>query len=326
MYHPYSFMDLPALDCGPDLTRYGQIRTVGVLPSGTDWEFYTYSSSSSDFSSGNDPAGWVEADISGIPQSTLQRYIRIRWKPYSNTALNATPTLTQMQFYYYTSTTTINLVNLTGMTCKQVLEELAKWPAYEIGMTPDERFIYRPRSTNLPAVMELRSGTNIEKLYNISPGIDRVKNRVTADFGIYRRISDTTADTAPNSIDNYGVRDYQVSSSQLLPAENANLAFAVAPSVLAYSKYARRRCQVDTMFLPQLELGDKVTVYYAEDTALFRWKWGAMDVELGQSNLEYYDEDELENRYNFWGVDMRIEGISLDPNTFRTTLDLTEII
>jgi hypothetical protein len=231
-----------------------------------------------------------------------------------------------MQFYYYTSTTTINLVNLTGMTCKQVLEELAKWPAYEIGMTPDERFIYRPRSTNLPAVMELRSGTNIEKLYNISPGIDRVKNRVTADFGIYRRISDTTADTAPNSIDNYGVRDYQVSSSQLLPAENANLAFAVAPSVLAYSKYARRRCQVDTMFLPQLELGDKVTVYYAEDTALFRWKWGAMDVELGQSNLEYYDEDELENRYNFWGVDMRIEGISLDPNTFRTTLDLTEII
>ena len=78
------------------------------------------------------------------------------------------------------------------------------------------------------------------------------------------------------------------------------------------------------MFLPQLELGDKVTAYFDEPTALRRWHYGDMDVVYGQADLEYYDDDVLENRYNLYNKDMRIEGVSLNPETFMTTLDLVE--
>ena len=271
---------------------------------------------------------WIAISETGQILSAVKRYIKFRVK-LTTSFLNAipiTPIVDRIVIKYYTSTTVIDLVNLTGMTCKQVMERLAEMPAYEIGFKADETFVYRPRFTTVPPVMDLRSDTNIENISNITDGVERVKNRVVAEFGIYRVVADASADAQPNSIDKYETREYSVSASNLLPAQNVNIAYAIAPTILSYTKTPRKRCTVETMFLPHLELGDKVTLYFNEPTALYRWLYGDTDMPYGRVDLEYYDEDILKNRYNFWGTVARVEGLEFDPNTFQTKINLVEVL
>jgi len=313
----------PVRDCSADVTSYGTLDAIYTANDATI-SIETYSSDSSDFSTGNDPAGWVAIGGTGQINSAVKRYLKFRVSADMGSNIYS-PVFDQITLTYYTSTTVISLVNLTGMTCRQAMEKIAEMPAYEFGFKADETFIYRSRFTSVPAVMELRSDSNIIAIKNIEPGIERVYNRVIAEFGLYRKLSDASGDTKPNSIDKYGERQYSISSSSLLPAENVDLAYAVAPTILNYTKNPRLRCQVESMFFPHLELGDKVTVYFDEPTALRRWKWGDTDVVYTQADLEYYDDDVLKNRYNLWNKDFRIEGISLNTETFMTTLDLVEV-
>ena len=310
-------------DLTASLTALTTLTAIYTLYGGSVG-IYTYTSGTIDFSADNDPAGWVLISVTGEILSALKRYVKFK-VVITPSGLN-TPIVDSIVITYYTSTTVIDLVDLTGMTCKQVMERLAEMPAYEIGFKADETFVYRPRFTTVPPVMDLRSDTNIENISNITDGVERVKNRVVAEFGIYRAVSDASADAQPNSIDKYGTREYPVSASNLLPAQNVNIAYAIAPTILSYTKTPRKRCTVDAMFLPQLELGDKVTLYFNEPTALYRWLYGDTDMPYGRADLEYYDEDILKNRYNFWGIVMRIEGVEFDPNTFRTKFNLVEVL
>jgi hypothetical protein len=173
--------------------------------------------------------------------------------------------------------------------------------------------------------MDFRSSTNVITLQQITSGTERVYNYVEAQFGTYRKVSDASADTEPSSITKYGKRKYSIASDSLLPATNANLAYAIAPTILAYTKNPRRRCQAITRSLPYLDLGDKVTLYYNEPTALRQWLWGDTDVAWGQSDLEFYDSTVPGQRLAFWGVVMRIEGIELEWfKKWESTFDLVE--
>ena len=287
----------------------------------------TYTSGTIDFSADNDPAGWVAINSSGQILSAVKQYLKYRITlDLIDIDSPGSPVIDEISIKYYTTTTTIDLVNLTGMNCKEVLEYLAEMPAYEIGFKANETFVYRPRYTTVPSILDLKSDSNIKNLKNITDGRDKVYNRIVAEIGIYRVVSDASADSQPNSIDKYGTRDYSVSISNLLPAENVNLAYAVAPTILAYTKTPRKRCTVEAMFLPHLELGDKVTLYFNEPTALYRWLYGDTDMPYGRADLEYYDEDILKNRYNFWGTVARVEGLEFDPNTFQTKINLVEVL
>jgi hypothetical protein len=272
---------------------------------------------------------WEALSETGQVQSTIYTTTELKFR--ITAALRSlitpeTPVFDSVSIVYYTSTTNVELVNMSGMTCRQVLDKIAEMPAYEMGFKADDSFVYRPRSTSTASVLDLRSDTNIKTVRNISDGADKVYNRVVAQFGAYTKISDASADTEPNSITKYGTREYQVSASNLLPAENVNLAYAVAPTILAYTKNPRRRCTVETQFILHLELGDLVTVYYDEPAALRQWKWGDRDVVWGQADLEYYNSATLANRLNLWGVVMRVEGVEFDFQNWTTSFDLVEVI
>ena len=310
-------------DMGSSLTSINNLTNIYTLNNGVI-VVSTFTSDSSDFSTGNDTQGWVQIGDTGTIYSAIKRYIK--FKVEITATIPADPIMDNMVLEYFTSTTLIDLVNLTNMTCRQVLDLITELPAYEMGFKADDTFIYRPRSTSVPPILDLTSDINIKTVRNLSDGIDRVKNRVVAEFGVYRRVSDASADTDPNSITKYGTREYSVSASNLLPADNVNLAYAVAPTILAYTKTPRRRCTVETKFILHLELGDKVTVYYDEPTALRRWKWGDRDVRYGQADLEYHNDSTLSDRYNLWGVIMRVEGVEFDFQKWTTSFDLVEVL
>lgn len=311
----------PVKDCGTSLSSWGNLTATYT---GNSASVTIETASSADNSTWDD---WTAIGSTGEIQSALQRYIKFRITAALSSLTNpVTPVFDQIYLKYYTSATTIDLVNLTGMSCKAALDRATEMPAYEVGFRADDSFVYRSRITGVSPVMELRSDTNIKTVRNLSDGIDRVYNRVVAEFGIYKKVADASTDTEPNSITKYGTREYPVSTSNLLPADNVNLAYAVAPTILAYTKTPRRRCTIETQFILHLELGDKVTVYYDEPQALRQWKWGDTDVVYGQGDLEYYDSAALSSRLNLWGVVMRVEGVEFDFQNWTTSFDLVEVI
>lgn len=323
---PYGTMDAPVIDCGADIVTYGPLQASELVPDGTATKKYTYSSDSADFTTGNDPAGWVEVDSIGNPTSAVKRYLQVRWRGYSNAGQTLTPTLLSLKAYWYTSTTNISLVNLTGMTARAVLEQVAQMCNYELGFTPADMFIFRARNTTLPAVLTISDENNLRRVSNVSSGIDRVYNRVRAVFGAYTKVADATGDTEPNSVTKYGTREYSISNSQLLPAENANMAYSVAPTILAYTKTPRKRCEVEIMLRPDLELGDKVTLSHKEPSAFRVWYFGDQRARFGQADLEFWTDAVATQRLTFWKTSMRTEGMEIDPETFECKLDLTEAL
>ena len=317
----------PVKDASISVSSWGNLTAI-YTGNGATVALETYTSDSSDFSTGNDAAGWVALSATGLILSAVKRYIKFRVTASLGSFFDPvlTPSFDQISVKYYTSATTIDLLNLSGMTCRQLLDLITEMPAYEMGFKADDTFIYRSRFTSVPPILDLRSETNIKTVRNLSDGIDRVKNRVIADFGIYQKVSDASADTEPNSITKYGTREYSVSASNLLPAANVNLAYAISPTILNYTKTPRRRCTVESKFILHLELGDKVRVYYDEPAAFRQWKWGDRDVVYGQADLEYFNAATPAARLNLWGVVMRVEGVSFDMMNWTTEFDLVEVI
>jgi len=324
-----SVLESIVYDMGASLTAFTKLSATYTTYGGTV-KIYTYTADDAAFTM-PDPAGWLLLSPTGSILSALKRYIKFKVVLTASAWLDS-PIVDDITITYYTNTTVIDLVDLTGMSCSQVLNVCAEHPCYEYGFNASNVFVYRPRITTIGTVIDLKSSTNTEKLINIVDGIDRIKNRVVANFGIYSVAADTTGDPEPNSKTKYGDKEYRVSSTSLLPADNVNIAYAIAPTILAYTKQARKRCQAVCKSLPQLELGDLVFLYYEEPTAFKSWKWGDTCVSYGDTDLVYHDELYKSNRLAFFDVKMRIEGIEFDwwggsPDTgWKTILDLVEVL
>ena len=310
----------PVNDSGENLLSYGFLEEISTLYNGT----ITIETATSD--DGITYDGW-EIVTDSIIASANKRYIKFKVSLGITAQTNIeTPIIDQIRIKYYTSTTVISLVNLTGLNCRQALEILAKMPNFEIVFDTDDKFYFRERITGGEPVLDIKGEDNLKQLTNYKQGVSRVYNLVTAEFGDYRVDSNASSDAEPNSVTKYGTRIYSISSNQLLPNENANIAYAIAPTILAYTKNPRKRCQIETQFLPQLELGDKITLFYEEPSALKLWHWGDISVNWGDPDIEYFNAATIENRYNFWNAIMRIEGIRLNLNNYITNFDLTEVI
>jgi len=312
-----------SIDTSIAVASYGAITPIQTLPAGTSYVIETRNSD--DNSTWGD---WLAVLNTGLPAHlTAKRYIQIRCLLYSDTLGAYSPILDQLTFKYYTSNTTISLVNLTGMNCLQLLKDLAEKCCYEMGFNAEGKFLFQPRSTTLTPVMDLTSALNVIDVRNVTDGTDRLSNYVEAVYGDYTKISDDSANT-PGI---YGLNGrkikYKVQSSSLLPEENVYLAEAIAPTILAYVKVKRRRCQAETIFLPHLELADTVRLSYEEPTALKPWKWGDTHVKWGDPDIEYWNDTTKALRISFWKTVMRIEGIELEWwKRWATIFDLVEVV
>lgn len=314
------------LDAGVSLTAYGKVLSSYTL-NGCTLTIETLSASAADFLSGLDPAGWVAVSLTGQINSTVQRYLKVR------ITINGAPTIgdltttaeiQSMAVEYYTSTTTIQIVNMDRLDCWGGIEACAALPSYEIGFDANESFFYRARSTGLSPVITFDKDNHLAREISFDHGEDKVKNRVTASFGSYQVIidSNTEGEAHPNSIDHFGVRNQDVSGS-LLPASSVNVAGSAALTAYEYLSVSRKRAQIETKFLLNLELGDPVL--YKREHKFGRWLWGDRDRAYGDyadPDFEYYPDPST----NGWDLSMRIEGIELDtePGRWRARYDLVE--
>lgn len=315
------------LDAGVSLTAFGKVLSTYTL-NGCTLTIETLSASAADFLSGVDPAGWVAVSTTGQINSAVLRYLMVR------ITINGTPSIADISMTaeiqdfaveYYTSTTVIQMVNMTGLNAWTGIEACAALPSYEIGFNANEKFFYRARSTSLSPVVIFDKDNHLAQEISFDHGQDKVKNRATASFGQYQVIvdSNTQGEAHPNSIDRRGVLNQDVSGN-LLPASSVNVAGSVALTVFDYLSVEKKRAQVETKFLLQLELGDPTL--YKREHKFGRWLWGDRDRRYGDyvdPDFEYYPDPST----NGWDLTMRIEGMELDtePGRWRARYDLVEI-
>ncbi|MDR2426204.1 MAG: hypothetical protein LBD46_03370 [Endomicrobium sp.] len=140
--------------------------------------------------------------------------------------------------------------------------------------------------------------------------IARLKTRVVVTYGNYIKVidSDQQNEPHPTNKEKYGERTYEISGSQLLPADNVDLAYAIAPTIYAELSKLRLRLTIDIIIDLELELGDYVRMLHNNNlfakrtfTDLTKWK------ETGT----YY-------------MKCKVVGIKTDFNKRITTLDLID--
>lgn len=321
---PYSasgYWQTPVLDTGGSLQSWGYVITRQTMPEGSDYIVETAVSDD-----GVNFDDWVEISSSGEILSESKRYIKVRWTGYCDESQTLTPILKSMQVTYYTGEIKIGVLNFTGMSCRQVIEELARMCNYEFGFDSHDKFLFRPRiSASAPALT--LDNSNTKKVVKISDGISRTYNKVSVLFGEYRYTVDslTQNEASPTSVDKYGVRRYDISSGNLLPDESVDLAYAIAPTVWQYTHTPKKRATIATKYILHLELGDIVNVRISEKDIFKFWSWGDCDVLYGAGGYFYYNDNYLNEIFGLYDTDMRVEGIEFDISDWSTTFDLVEV-
>ena len=321
-YYPDAYYLSETIDGTASLTHWGNIATEESKPVGTSTYIYIRSKAAI----GDAWGDWELMPVAGNI-ATTNRYVQFKWQAYADTSQVFSPLLASWTVYWYTDAITIPLVNMSGKNCLSILEDLAEMVSYEIGFDGSDIFFFRPRTSTISPV-EILDKDKIISLETITDGSDRLYNTVRVTFGDYEKISDSVSEgeTSPTTLEQFGVVELSISNSNLLPSENVNLAYAVAPTVYKYTNGLRRRATLSLKFLMALELGDSVKINYEESTILRLWKWGDTFVQYGNADYIWYNSAYASGLLSLYDVDMRVEGIEFDLEKWQMKLNLVEVI
>ena len=190
----------------------------------------------------------------------------------------------------------ISMANFASRSVLDVIKELARIADFELGMDGGGRFFFRNKAAALVSLLTL-DGSNIEKVQSINPGWDRVFNSIRATFGAFVKNVDsqTEGEPAPTSNQRFGVRPLSVGGGSMMFQTDVDLATVMAKRYFSRYKEPKRRATLTARFMPELELGDRVTFTIPAPR------------QIGQT------------------FDARVVGVAQDLMNFRTELDLLEV-
>jgi hypothetical protein len=156
----------------------------------------------------------------------------------------------------------LGVCNLTNMSMFEALKELATLSMYEMGFDANDKFFFRKRHQTT-ALKTITDDENIS-MDGVQYDVSRLKTRVIVGYGEYTKVvdSDTQQESHPTNKDKYGERVYEISGSQLLPADNVDLAYAVAPTIYSELSKLRLTLSIKTVLDLELELGDYVRIVH----------------------------------------------------------------
>ena len=162
---------------------------------------------------------------------------------------------------FQTQTVLVSMANFGTQSVLDVIKELARIADYEIGLKGDGSFFFRNKTTGGASVLTL-DDSNVIKVNSASPGWDRVFNLIQASFGNFVKeiSSETENEPSPTSIDRFGDRSLPVGGGNLLFQTDVDLATVMARRYYSRYKEPKRRATLVIRFMPELELGDKVTL------------------------------------------------------------------
>ena len=206
------------------------------------------------------------------------------------------PFLRESIFDFTTRTVLVSMANLGGRSVLDVIEELAGIGDFEIGFDGDGKFFFRNKAAGSTSLLTL-DDSNVERLSSFAPGWERVYNEIDASYGNFVKTANSTTenDPSPTSVQRFGVRDLPIGGGNLVFQTDVDLATVMAKRYFTRYKEPKRRATTVTRYMPELELGDRVTLNIASPRRIAQ------------------------------AFDARILGVAHDLMEFRTELDLMEV-
>jgi hypothetical protein len=240
------------------------------------------------------PSDGIQTDeFAASQQATAQKVVFIAL--FSTASANA-PILRESLIDFTTRTVLVSMANLGDRSVLDIIDELAKIADFERGLDGDGKFFFRNKQVS-PAPVLVLNDTNVERVNSFTPGWDRVYNKIRASFGSFIKEvnSATEGESPPTSQSQYGDRFLSVGGGNLVFQTDVDLATVMAKRYFSRYHLPKRRVNVTSRFMPEMELGDRVT----------------FDVTIPRRIAQAFDA--------------RILGVAHDLMNFRTEFDLQEI-
>jgi hypothetical protein len=214
----------------------------------------------------------------------------------------------------------LDVCNLTNMSVFQALKELASLAMYEMGFDANDKFFFRKR--HQITAFKMIADDEIISMDGVQYDISRLKTCVVVGYGGYTKIvdSDTQQEPHPTNKEKYGQRTYEILGSQLLPADNVDLAYAVAPTIYSELSKLCLTLSIKIVLDLELELGDYVSIVHKNN--LFAGNGFADFTNDGEPLADGKSKGEG-NSAAFY-MKCKVVGISTDFNKRITLLDLID--
>jgi hypothetical protein len=213
---------------------------------------------------------YVVVDSNGQMQSTPRQWLKIKaeFTPSGYTS----PVLHRLIANYSTTSITVSLAILDGLTGAQVFERYAALVDYETGDDADGKRYLRSKDPSPTVAVELDHDSGVIEVLEFDPGHDDVATVARVRFGDFIEEYDgaDAGETSPTPEDLYGRVPAELDLTGVLLAGDVNLAAARAE--LLYNRLSRPKKKIRLLIwaVPWLEVGDRITLTVLDQPLLTR--------------------------------------------------------
>ena len=168
-------------------------------------------------------------------------------------------TITDPTTYYLATTILLQLVNLSGRTVLEALQDFALISGYEFGVDRQGAFFFRPRlSSTLPVYVLDHS--ELVKVDSVKKNLSDFFTKLTLTFAQVPLEFYANTGARPTPIDKYGVINKEIDKPDIVNYDNPELAQAIGPQLLEVYSALPNVIQATGKLNLALELGDIVSL------------------------------------------------------------------
>lgn len=192
--------------------------------------------------------------------SETTKFIQFRFIIASVQSLDNPPTNTDVKNFlaeYLAQGLVLNMVNLSGQSVLEAIEDFALITGYEFGLDRLGNFFFRPRLTNNTPSVSLDS-TELIKIGNIQKKINSFFTKLIFLFGLTPIEFYANQGERPTLVDRYGVLAHEIEKPQIINYDNPELAQAIGPQLLEVYSSLPNRIAATVKINLSLDLGDIV--------------------------------------------------------------------
>ena len=204
---------------------------------------------------GTDFTAWNATDLGsdlGVSSKIIQFVLT------STNAGNAAD-FSNVVVYYLGSTLTLQLVNLSGLTVLEALQDFALISGYEFGVDRNGIFFFRPRVASTNPVYEL-GHNEVVKVDTVKKNFSDFFTKLTLTFAQVPLEFYANTGTRPTAVDKYGIINKDIDKPDIVNYDNPELAQAIGPQLLEVYSALPNVIQAVGKLNLALELGDIVNL------------------------------------------------------------------
>ena len=204
---------------------------------------------------GTDFTAWNATDLGsdlGVSSKIIQFVL-------TNTNAGNATDFSNVVVYYLGSTLTLQLVNLSGLTVLEALQDFALISGYEFGVDRNGIFFFRPRVASTNPVYEL-GHNEVAKVETVKKNLSDFFTKLTLTFAQVPLEFYANTGTRPTAVDKYGIINKDIDKPDIVNYDNPELAQAIGPQLLEVYSALPDVIQVVGKLNLSLELADIVNL------------------------------------------------------------------